>query len=586
MPQNQLPSVVKSHSHWSRLTFLAAICTVVFGALGACGGDSGSPDPGIDAGPGDDRTRVAFAVEASSTADESPGDHSVTVTLSAPAGSLDSAITVDVSDTGTGSATSGVDYTAIATATVTFAAGSPDGATETVSLGVLADGLAEGDETVVLTLSNVTGPGILDERVTHTATITDDDSATLQFSLATSVTSGENPGDHQVAVTLTGGTLAADVSVDVSDNGSGTATSGADYSTISPTTITFAAGSSDGAAQTLSIAVLSDNFVEGDETVTLELSNVTGAASLGAETTHVATIPDDDTAVISFASATSTTVSERTTTHDVAVTLTLPAGTLGTPITVDVSDSGGGTATTGLDYNVTSPSTLTFPVGSASGATQTFPIAVRFDSFIEGDETVELAASNIVGPAVLTAPTNHTATITDDDRSTVEFSAATSIKPDEIATLDVTVVLRGGIRLDPLTVDIADLGTGTATSGIDYEAFPSTEITFPAGSRNNSTQTFAISMIPDLVFESDKTIDLELSNVSGFRADIGSRTAHTATIRDDDRLLGTKPVEGKAAGILVGTEFSTGTTPPCCRLSAAQRGRKAGGGPDAWLEMV
>ncbi|MHC4499571.1 MAG: DUF2341 domain-containing protein, partial [Planctomycetota bacterium] len=334
---------------------------------------------------------VTFQAATSATADESAGNHAVAVVLSVPSGTTPSPITVDVTDLGGGSATSGKDYSAIGTVTLTFPAGSANGAIQTFNLGVLADTDVEGDETVNLQLNNVTGPGTLGAQTTHTATITDDDFATVAFQVATSATADENAGNHAVAVVLSvpSGTTPSPITVDVTDSGGGSATSGTDYTAVGTVTLTFPAGSANGAIQTFNLSVLADTDVEGDETVDLQIGNVTGTqAILGAQTTHTATITDDDNATVAFQAATSTTADESAGNHAVAVVLSVPSGTTPSPITVDVTDAGGGTATSGTDYTAVGTATLTFPVGSSNGATQTFNLGILSDAFVEGIETV------------------------------------------------------------------------------------------------------------------------------------------------------------------------------------------------------
>ncbi len=114
----------------------------------------------------------------------------------------------------------------------------------------------------------------------------------VAFQAATSATADEAAGNHAINVVLSGTTPTA-ITVDVSDVLSGTATSGTDYTAVGTVTLTFPAGAVNGAIQIFNLAVLADTLVEGNETVDLQLGNVTGAA-LGVQDTHEATITDDD----------------------------------------------------------------------------------------------------------------------------------------------------------------------------------------------------------------------------------------------------------------------------------------------------
>src|SRR5262249_23690155 len=141
-------------------------------------------------------------------------------------------------------------------------------------------------------------------------------------------------------------------------------------------TVTFPAGSADGATQTVTITPSNDTLVEGNETVNLKLQNLNttldGQASLG-NTASAVTIQDNDTA--SLAIAATATVTENGGAQTITVTLTTSSGaTLATALSADVVDAGGGTATSGTDYTVFGTQTVTFPVGSGNGATQTVTI--------------------------------------------------------------------------------------------------------------------------------------------------------------------------------------------------------------------
>ena len=82
---------------------------------------------------------------------------SFAVTLSPPAGAP---VTVQYA-TADGTATAGVDYTATA-GTLTFATGSTS---RLITVPVIGDTLDEADETFTVSLSNVTGPALMDDGV-------------------------------------------------------------------------------------------------------------------------------------------------------------------------------------------------------------------------------------------------------------------------------------------------------------------------------------------------------------------------------------------------------------------------------------
>jgi parallel beta-helix repeat protein len=489
----------------------------------------------------DDAATVSFQAAASTTADENiAGNHAILVVLNVPSGTTPSVITVDVTDAGGGTATSGTDYTAVGTTTLTFPAGSADGATQTFDLVVLPDALVENVETVNLQLSNVTGTGgALGAQTTHTASITDDDVASVAFLNPNSATVDETAGNHPVIVVLNtdGSALGANARFRITDAGGGTATSDVDFTAVGNVNIVFPTGSGDGATQIYNLAVLADVLTEGDETVNLQLERLNGPATLGTQGTHQATITDDDLATVAFQAAGSATADEAAANHSVTVVLSVPSGTIPTDITVDVTDAGGGTATSASDYSAISTTTLTFPAGSVNGATQTFNIGVLSDSLVEGDETANLQLSNVTGPGALGAQSIHTATITDDDSVTVAFQSATSATADETAGnhgIAVVLTVPSGTIPSDITVDVTDAGGGTATSAIDYTAVGTTTLTFTVGSANGTIQTFDLGVLADLLVEGNETVNLQLGNINGTGGALGAQTTHTTTITDDD----------------------------------------------------
>ncbi|MBI4575343.1 MAG: hypothetical protein HY722_03665 [Planctomycetes bacterium] len=389
---------------------------------------------------------------------------------------------------------------------------------------------------MILTLSNISGSGGLGAQTTHTATLTDDEGATVAFTAATSATASEAAANHAVTVTLTttgGGTLASALTVNAASTG-GTATAGTDYNAVA-VTLTFPAASANGAIQTVNIPVLADTFIEGNETVVLTLSSVSANGALGAQTTHTATITDDEaTPTVAFTAAASATVSETASNHAVTVTLTTAGGaTLASALTVDAANTGG-TATAGTDYTAVAV-TVTFPATSANGSTQTVNVPVLADLVIEGSETVVLTLSNVSANGALGAQTTHTATLTDDDGpATVAFNAASSATASEAAA-NHAVTLRlttGGATLaGALTVDVASTN-GTAIAGSDYTAVAAT-VTFAGGSGDGATQDANVPVLADVLVEGNETLTLTLSNVSS-NGSLGAQTTHTVTITDDD----------------------------------------------------
>lgn len=106
-----------------------------------------------------------------------------------------------------------------------------------------------------------------------------------------SSTVDENVGTVTIDLMITNADANA-TAVDVSVSASSTATNGSDYTFTSPTTVTFAGGTSTN--QMIAVSITDDMLTEGAETIVLTLSNPTNSATLGAAATYTITINPSD----------------------------------------------------------------------------------------------------------------------------------------------------------------------------------------------------------------------------------------------------------------------------------------------------
>jgi hypothetical protein len=119
----------------------------------------------------------------------------------------------------------------------------------------------------------------------------------------------------------------------------------------------------------------------------------------------------------------------------------------------------------------------------------------------------------------------------------LQFLSIASSSTDETGTtydIDVVVETSDGQQLiEPITVDVTDSLTGTATAATDYN-FSTTTLNFAAGATDGSLQSATVAVVSDPVDEPDETVVFGLSNLTGTNASLGSQTDHTFTITDDD----------------------------------------------------
>jgi hypothetical protein len=435
-----------------------------------------------------------------------------TITVSRTNGAA-SGVTVDYT-TLDGTASAGADY-ASRSNTLTFAAGQT---IRTFTVPIVNDGAGEGDETVILVLSNPGGGASLAPPSQATLTIVDNE-PTIRFSLASYV-AVENAGSMTITV-MRDGSSAGQATIDYR-TGNGTAVAGSDYAARSGT-LTFAAGVS---SRTFAIPITDDARVEGNETVNLTLSNVTGA-TLVAPAAALLTIIDDDLAgTLEFSTATYTV----TETGAAVITVTRTGG-LAQGVTVQYATRDGASpngASAGLDYTADF-GTLTF---GANQTTATFSVPILGDTIEEGGETVFLSLTNPGGGAILGVRDTAVLTITDNDvAGTVEFDAPVYSVAETGVTATITVRRSGGaasgVSVNWATAD-GPAPTG-ATAGVDYTG-ASGVVNFGAGV---TSRTFTVTVADDAVAEGVEGVLLTLSNPRG-GAVLGPQATATLRIVDNE----------------------------------------------------
>ncbi len=497
---------------------------------------------------------IGFSSVSSNNLETSP-NVTIPVTIS-------TAIDATVSYTVTGTATGGgVDYT-LANGTLTFTAGGTT--SQNITFTVVNDAIKETNETVIITLSSPSTGATLGTNTVHTYTITDDDSAVIEFSSVSSA-GGEGTNSVLIPVTIsTSGTATVDYSVT-----GGTATgSGTDY-TLASGTLTFTESGS--TTQNITITVNDDALYELDETIILTLSNASGA-NLGTNTIHTYTITNEDGMPTVAFSATSSNGSESVTAPTITVTL---SGQSSLATTVDYAVSGASSASGGSDYTLAS-GTLTFPAGTTT-LSQTIPLAIVNDTNTEMNETVIVLLSNAIGATLGTS--SHIYTIDDNDPPSIAFGTNVSTGSESISSVSIPVSLSSAYA-GTVSVDYAVTG-GSATSGADFTLASGTLLFTPGVSSQNIT----VSISDDVLFESNETIVVSLTNpTSG--SGLGGITSHTYTIVDDDTpsiAFNTMASSGNESVTAVTIPVNISTTANATVNYSVTGGSATGGGTDYTL---
>jgi Ca2+-binding RTX toxin-like protein len=354
---------------------------------------------------------------------------------------------------------------------------------------------SEPDELIAI-FQNVTGLDLASSAFEYTSI-----ASVIEFSSAT-FSAGEH-GTAQVTL-FRSGNVSGQVGVLLS-LADGTATAPADYDNV-PISITFAAGET---FKIATIQIIDDAQYESNETVSLTLSNSTGGATLGTQSTATLTILNDDVTqpgTLGFSNSTYSVNEDGT--PVTAITVTRTGGTDGV-VSATVTPSNG-TATTPNDYS-NSPILVTFAPGDATPKTVTIPIVD--DQQFEGNETINLTLSNLTGGAALGTQNTATLTILENDPAipgTLSFGASEfSVRERDTNNKVVTINRTGGADgAISVTLNFSD---GTATTPSDYSSAPIT-VNFANG---ESSKTVTIPIVSDSILEPNETLSLSLSNPTG-----------------------------------------------------------------------
>ena len=430
---------------------------------------------------------VSFTAAAQSVA-EGVGAATITAQLSSP-----SSQAVTVPFTVGGTAANPADYT-ITASPITIAAGNTTG---TATVTIVADGVAEPDETVIVTMGAPTN-ATLGATTVHTLTITAQVPSVSFTAAAQSV--AEGVGTATITAQLS---QASTQTVTVPFTVGGTATNPADY-TVTASPITITAGNTTG---TITVTVVADGVAEPNETVIATMGAPTNA-TLGATSVHTLTITGQ-TPTVSFTAA-AQSVAEGVGTATITAQLSSPSSqTVTVPFTVS------GTAANPADYTITaSPVTIT-----AGNTTGTVTVTVVADGVAEADETVIVTMGTPTN-AAQGATTVHTLTITGTLPS-VSFTAAAQSVGEGVGTATITAQLSSP---SSQTVTVPFTVGGTAANPADY-TITASPVTITAG---NTTGTITVTVVADGVAEPDETVIVTMGTPTN--AGQGATTVHTLTI--------------------------------------------------------
>ena len=441
----------------------------------------------------------------------------IPVSVSEGAGS----VTLSVSRTGSGAGPVAVNYLTL-NETAQFDTdyspvagilvwGSGDTTTKTISIPISNNSVYESDKDFNVFFLSPGGGAIYGGRMA-TVTIVNDDPAP-QISIASTASVSESEASVTLNVTRSGAT-ATTVSVNYA-TANGTATAGSDYTATSGT-LTWLPSDPD--VKTVTVPIANDSAYEGNEAFNVTLSNPTGGATLGTDTSTV-TIADDDAAPSIALTSTVAAIGEGVAAINVNVTRT------GESLLIHQIDYAtvDGTAFAGSDYTATL-GTLTWLPGSPD--TKTISIPIANDALYEPTEAFAVVLSNPTGGATL-GSNAETINIADDDPAP-QVSIASSASVSESQSSVILNVTRSGATATTVSVSYST-ADDTAAAGSDYTAASGTLSWQPA---DPDTKSISVPITNDSTYEGNEGLKITLSNPTG-GATLANDVA-TITIVEDD----------------------------------------------------
>jgi len=402
-----------------------------------------------------------------------------------------------------------------------------------ISLIGLNDPLDENTETVTVDIASVTN-GNESGVQQVTAMVADDDPTPLVDLQVLNSPLLETGGIATVRATLSS-LSSFTVTIDLAYSGS--ATFGGDY--LALTQLVIPAGQS--SAMT-TITALQDQTDESNESVVVDIINVTNALENGTQQV-TASITDDDPPPAVTLLLTSPTIAENGGVTAVIAQLSNPSIA---DVIVEISFSS--VVIDGVPDYSHGPTQILVPAGQLSASSS---ITALDDMLDEDNETVQVQIVSVLnGTESGTQAVN--VTITDDDPTpTVTLSVGGTPLNEAGGTATVTAAL-SAVSGRNVTINLSF--SGTATSGADYSR-SGTQISIPAGSLTGSISLLGID---DPISDSNETIIVDMATVTnGTESGIQQVTATLLDVTPDPFIINgtTLTIAGTPGNDLLTVQF-------------------------------
>ncbi len=500
---------------------------------------------------------------------------------------IDTVVSLELADD---TATAGDDYQA-ATATLTIPAGEMS-ATEAMTLEVLDDDVAEGDETLEVT---GTVPGTITVTPADVVIEDDDQEPTSISLLATTgpISEGGSAVTIPVRATLLGGgtrSVDTEVALSVLDV---SATVTDDYTASwDSSTLTIPAGEYSATAN-LTLTPVEDTVYEGDEQIAIRgLNSAPGLPVNGVRLTILDNDPKPTTVRLSM---TSDTVSEGSNVHFLGITATLEgASTLASDVNLTVSHMGDTQRSHSYIANLLTP--LRIEAGQSTG-TATLYLSGTDDDVEDEDETVTIDGTSdhpdltVVSTRLIVANDDTSAvrvpitslTVREGQRKHYTVALATEPTANVVVTVDVPA--NAGFTVNPGSVTFTPQSWGRkyifveGTHDDDGDDEPPAHVTHSISSADMHYRDLSVPGVEVTIRDDDDPfVEVSFGDAT-YDVDEGGTVDVTLTLSVDPERPVTVPVtatnqDGASAddysGVPTNVTFASGETEKTVMFTATQ----------------
>jgi len=271
---------------------------------------------------------------------------------------------------------------------------------------------------------------------------------------------------------------------------------------------------------TIEVTTYGDTLVDGDEPVSVTLTNTDSGSLSATNSTGASSFLDDDQFEVTVDATDDTADEDGTDPATFTFSLDQQNDT-GNPVVINYTV--GGTATEGDDFDPLT-GTVTIDDGETSGEVTVTPKDDTESELLEEITLIVAGGSDYT----IGTPSSASADLADDDGVVVEISVTQDPASEDGPADGIFTVSVNGVNNTGGPIDVNFNATGDALSGSDYTDIGSS-VVIPDGA---GSATIVITPDDDTLVEGDETVIITLDSGTGYS--LVASTSDTLIIQDND----------------------------------------------------